>query len=221
MLGKIYKIKNLINSKLYIGQTTCSLEQRWKEHLNEAKRNRAVNRPLYRAIRKYGAENFIIELVEEVELSQLNIKEIYWIGYFHSYENGYNATLGGDGTICYDYNKIESLIKEGKTTKEIIKIIGCSSDVVRKIAKIKGIELEQPKKSLQNKMKEGKISVDQYDLKEKFLQTFESYAEAARWLEKNGYVKGNLSGVRTKIGEVCTGKRKTAYKFKWKKHSCR
>lgn len=54
-------------------------------------------RPLYKAIAKYGMENFSIETIEEVEDDFLGEREIYWINYYNSYSKGYNATLGGDG----------------------------------------------------------------------------------------------------------------------------
>lgn len=71
--------------------------------------------------------------------------------------------------------------------------------------------IEKPKRTSPEK-----CQVNQYDLNNNFIQSFESYAEAARWLENNGYVSGSLNGVRGKIGEVCKGKRKTAYKFIWR-----
>jgi hypothetical protein len=46
---------------------------------------------------KYGNEHFHIEEVEECPLEILSEREKYWIKYFFSYENGYNATMGGDG----------------------------------------------------------------------------------------------------------------------------
>jgi hypothetical protein len=55
---------------------------------------------------KYGSTHFYIELIEECPLEELAKKEIYWIGYYDTYHNGYNATLGGDGKILYDYSLI-------------------------------------------------------------------------------------------------------------------
>lgn len=58
----IYKITNLINNKCYIGKTERTIEKRWKEHLR--KRN-SLDLPLYRALNKYGINNFQIEQLEE------------------------------------------------------------------------------------------------------------------------------------------------------------
>lgn len=55
----IYKIQNLINGKIYIGQSK-NIEKRWLRHKTTAfnKNDHSYNLPLYRAIRKYGLENF-------------------------------------------------------------------------------------------------------------------------------------------------------------------
>ena len=93
----IYKITNKINGKIYIGQTTRSLKQRWKDHRCEAKdckRGRAI----HRAIHKYGVENFTIEQIDcAITQEELNEKERYWIKYYESNTSkGYNLTDGGD-----------------------------------------------------------------------------------------------------------------------------
>ena len=51
---------------------------------------------IYQAIRKHGLENFDFIILEECLTEQLNEREVYWIAYFNSYKNGYNATEGGD-----------------------------------------------------------------------------------------------------------------------------
>lgn len=94
----IYKIVNKINNKHYIGQTTKSLEERFSQHIYDSLIKKD-DKPLHRAIRKYGPENFYIELVEEVDDStSLDEREQYWIAYYNSYgqPNGYNATIGGN-----------------------------------------------------------------------------------------------------------------------------
>lgn len=209
MNGYIYKITNLINNKSYIGKTTFTIEKRFKEHKENT--NRYLNRPLYRAFRKYGVDNFSIEVVEEVDISELSNREIYWIEHYHTYSNGYNATFGGEGKVLYDYDLIAELISSGKTSKEICDEIGCCVDTVRAVAKKYGLTINGL-----NLFVESKIQVDQFTKNGEYCQTFSSYSDAAKWLENNGYVNGNLSGVRSHIGEVCRGKRKSAYGFIWK-----
>lgn len=106
MLGIIYKITNIINSKVYIGQTIRPLKIRWYEHCQSIN-NEKYQMIIKRAIHKYGKENFTIESIEECDQQLLNQREKYWISYYDSYENGYNSTLGGQ-----DYTKMPKLIKE-------------------------------------------------------------------------------------------------------------
>ena len=54
--GCIYRITNLINNKIYIGQTANKYpSKRWGCHKHEA--TSGNDKPLYRAMRKYGIEN--------------------------------------------------------------------------------------------------------------------------------------------------------------------
>ena len=64
MKGYIYLIENKINGKKYIGKTYSSIEKRWKEHIKDRTR---FDRPLYRAMNKYGIENFSIQELEYCE----------------------------------------------------------------------------------------------------------------------------------------------------------
>lgn len=56
-MGFIYKITNIKNEKIYIGLTFFTIEQRWKTHLKDSK---YVDNKFYRALKKYGAENFVV-----------------------------------------------------------------------------------------------------------------------------------------------------------------
>ena len=91
MIG-IYKIENLINGKIYIGQST-NISQRWKAHRNRPfnENSESYDCPLYRAIRKYGIENFSFVVLEETTKEELNEKEKNWIASYNSNnpENGY------------------------------------------------------------------------------------------------------------------------------------
>lgn len=93
----IYKATNKINGKVYIGQSHKTLEERMRRHKNDSKRQ---NSYFYRAIRKYGWENFSWEVIDTATTSEeLNEKEVYWIQYYQSFDNrekGYNSTSGVD-----------------------------------------------------------------------------------------------------------------------------
>lgn len=61
----IYVITNQINNKKYIGLTRQSLEKRWRTHLKDWRYKEGRTKPLYLAIKKYGPENFTIEVIKK------------------------------------------------------------------------------------------------------------------------------------------------------------
>ena len=95
-VGIIYGWYNTKNDKWYIGQTIHP-EARFKSHIYFATRIKNSNH-FYRAIRKYGLDNFVYCVLEEnVLFENLNMREMDWIEYYDSFYNGYNLTLGGGG----------------------------------------------------------------------------------------------------------------------------
>jgi len=93
----LYEIRCLKNNKGYVGQTTQPLETRWASHCREALFGNSKT-SLHRAIRKYGKENFTIEVIEICNsIEKLNKQEVYWIlkKEYTKRENGYNLTSGG------------------------------------------------------------------------------------------------------------------------------
>lgn len=88
----IYKITNKQNNKIYIGQTVNELEQRWKRHQSDALNN-VIDTHFARAIRYYGADSFIPEIIDTAtSQEELTQKESYWINYYDSCNTGYNET---------------------------------------------------------------------------------------------------------------------------------
>jgi group I intron endonuclease len=104
----VYQIKNLINFKVYIGITSREPEIRWKAHLQFYTRRKSI---LYCAMRKYGIENFEFSILEQTNnIETLKELEKKYIQQYNSYcfqesSNGYNMTLGGDGTFGYKHSE--------------------------------------------------------------------------------------------------------------------
>ena len=106
----VYCIKNIINNKEYIGLTTRTLEERWKQHIRESNREGGWewNTPLGNAIKKYGKDSFQVFVLEECSSkTEMKQKEIWLIRERKSLasETGYNLTLGGDGRLGYKLSK--------------------------------------------------------------------------------------------------------------------
>ena len=76
-MGYIYVITNKINGKQYVGKTINTIEERFKQHLRDSNKVTLEQRPLYKAIKKYGKENFSVSLLEECSFKELSVKEIY------------------------------------------------------------------------------------------------------------------------------------------------
>lgn len=105
MKDYIYKITNNINGKVYIGKSKDP-KKRFSQHCNGTS-------TISNAIRKYGVDNFTLEIVEEIVYetddihfisSNSNEREIYYIKLFNSFgDGGYNMTIGGDGIYDHDY----------------------------------------------------------------------------------------------------------------------
>jgi group I intron endonuclease len=95
-MNYLYKITNLVNNKIYIGQT-AKPSKRWSDHKSEAKRGHKKY-PLYLSIRKHGEDNFKFEIIAECKsLNDCNLTEIELVKQYNSLApNGYNLLPGGD-----------------------------------------------------------------------------------------------------------------------------
>lgn len=118
----IYKIRNCINGKVYIGQS-IDIEYRWKVH--KASIKSALRYPLYLAFRKYGINNFEFVVIEEVaHVNLLDLKEQIWMDYYQCYkpEFGYNTLAfasSAKGYVVSDETKKKiSLSNKGKKRSE-------------------------------------------------------------------------------------------------------
>lgn len=211
-MAYIYQITNDVNQKIYIGKTENSIEKRFKEHCWDASRERNEKRPLYNAMRKYGVEHFHIELIEETNNPEE--REAYWIEKKQSFKNGYNATIGGDGRKYIDYDLVVKTYQDLQNIKLVAKQLHHDESTISKILKEKNIDI---KSSIEWMRENRGKKVGQYDLNDNFIQSFDSRGLASKYLIDNHYTTSvAIDAVAGRIGQVCNGKRKTAYGFKWK-----
>ena len=122
MTTGIYKIENLLNGKVYIGQSV-HIERRWQQHCQPS-----ADSAIAKAIQKYGKENFSFQIIDECDEALLNMKEAFYIKKFDSLvPNGYNIEEKQDNSSCYfvKYPKetflqiVEDLISSEQTIQEI------------------------------------------------------------------------------------------------------
>ena len=148
--GRIYIIRNKVNTKVYVGQTTVSIKLRFQNHLSAARHDKDY--VIGKAIRKYGEQNFYIELLEECLSSELNEREMYWISFFNSTDNkcGYNISIGGNVVRTKeDLNDtfIVNLFKSGIPAYSIAKMLHTGipkiTNLLRKLNISYGVDLQK------------------------------------------------------------------------------
>lgn len=242
-MGYIYIVINDINHKVYIGQTSTSLNQRWYEHTRSDINNGSH---FHNALLKYGVDKFHMYLLEKCATDKLNEREIYYISIFNSYKNGYNMTPGGAGVAGYKHTD-ENKLKMSQASKRFwdslsdtdrqlfiqqraSKLKGVAKSPEHKLALSKarqgkytgkdnafyGKHHTQETKDIISKCNTGRISKCRKPVKLIELdKTFSSYTEAWRWLVAQGLCKTKTSqSCNTQIKESI--KRNTrAYGYHW------
>lgn len=202
----IYKITNKFNGKSYIGLST-NIEERFKKH-----RQKQGDKILYSAFQKYGIENFDFSIIELCSSELLAEREKYWIAYYDTYNNGYNATLGGEGNCRINHQDvIQDFLKTG-SCKETADNLGITPYTVGHILTSNSI----PHRTSSECGGLNKKPVGQFSKDGKFIQEFSSQEEAAKYLISIGKTKASINTIRGHIGQNCAGKEKTSYGFVWK-----
>lgn len=217
MNGLIYIIKNSQNDKVYIGQTTQTLQGRWDDHRIKSQ---TYKNNLYAAIREIGLENFFIEEIENnINKEDLNDRESYWILYYNSIETGYNMVMPCSvinrrpvykihpitNTIIEQYDSVSAAASDNNLDKSGIskvclgkgnslggfKWCYCDNYDIDYLSSIKA----QPRFN----------AVYQLDLKGNIIKQWISISEI---VDSLGYNQSCIS-------ECCNGNNKTAYNYNW------
>ena len=215
-IGYIYKITNLINGKMYVGQTTKTIEERFRHHKNDCfrKNKSSYNYPLYNAMRKYGIENFEIEELECCDISLLDEREIFWIKFFNTFYNGYNATLGGKGghTLNLDEKIIVEKYKKYGTMKKVAKEYNCSKDTIKNILMKHNICITPSTKHAKNKG----LTVQRFSKTNVLLEEYTTLVDAGQWAINNNLTKSTIpryAGMSIKRAII---ENKSCFGFIWK-----
>ena len=217
LMAYIYKITNKENGKEYVGKTEHSdPRNRFKEHLQESRQKRSKERPLYRAINKYGEDNFQFTVLEEVTSEEASNREKYWVKKLGTYGSvGYNATKGGDGSIYLDYQKIIEDYRLIGEQREVARINNCHEDSVKLILEKFNIPIITSDEILATKYAKGVEMLNKST--QEVIETFPSQIAAARYLIDNGYSNTKSAGsLSSKISLVVRGKRASCAGFKWR-----
>lgn len=219
----VYKITNSVNDKLYIGVTVKTLQNRWNRHKSSA--NNGSNSPIHRAMRKYGFDAFSIELIMEVNsVEEMKKMEQMFIEEYNTFGpdgRGYNATKGGDGTWGRTHSqqtleKIKDGLQKARDEGRFLNEAWYQKCLLARKNQI-GVSFTEERKQKISKSLKGKsknhlsgklpVSVDQY-CKEtgEYIQTFESYGQAARAINSN----------QSDVMRCCQGKRRSVKGFIFK-----
>lgn len=242
--GVIYKIKNLINGKMYIGQTSkLYINDRWSQHKCNAKAGKAGY--LYNAIRKYGEENFEFKvLLHKIPIDKLNFYEQLWIKKFHTRNpNGYNLTDGGEGTRGFipwnkgikrsqeDVEKMKAHFTPEVREQLRQRVLGEKNPMYGRRGESNPSfgncrygednpfyskrHSEKTKAILSEAQSGKKQKVVMLDINtEEYVKTFASYAEAAKYLRDNTEYIHADDGA---ISKCAKGIYKYVYGHKWKR----
>jgi len=154
----VYLITNLINGKRYIGQTNRPLARRWSQHCSSS-----GCCALSSAIRKYGKENFSMEILFDVSTRELadEFEKEYIERYHTMVPNGYNLKTGGDVPVYSEESRRKmSVSAKGKISP--LRGATLSEETKRRISETKtGVSLsEKAKKNISLALKGHLCSED-------------------------------------------------------------
>lgn len=188
-MAYIYGIKNRINQKWYVGQSIYFPKERWRQEIAGYDSHDMV---ISKAIKKYGVDNFDFMILEEVDESCLDDREIHWIKNKDSYLHGYNSTRGGKShlgyRIPYDLEDIVNYYVENPKTscRDVAAHFDIFHETVSSILKEFNVPLRKGKNPIILKKDD-----DEW--------TFSTYKDAAQFLINNGVASCGMENLRKNI----------------------
>lgn len=202
----IYKITNLINGKVYIGETNRTINIRWQQHKSRVK-DPSYTEYLYLSMRKYGVENFAIEEIEQCSPENRFERETYYILKYNSLApNGYNLILSQNGPTPESMQAALSYWNDGLSLVGIGNKLHMDPKTISGYLKSLGITQEKIfERRAKNTGKYSSKVVIQYTLAGEEIQEWPSGTAAAKALNLN----------TASICKCCTGSLLTYNNYVW------
>ena len=244
--GYIYKITNNVNNHFYIGQTRQTIEKRFADHVKDSKMDRYSKYGLYKAMKKYGVDNFSIEQLEKYScytdkelLNILNDREhVIIVESKKQYgKSVYNYSDGGDYDGCsvlrvpvIQYDLCGNELERYNTISEAKMKTGCSGivDVINK----KPMSITSGGyvwRRTDNPLTQSEINellkrfdnseIVQFGIGMKILNTFKNLNAASDYIInilKSHNETFSAQTIMANIKSCCNGRQKTAFGFIWK-----
>lgn len=205
----IYKITNLINNKIYIGETIRNLNVRWNEHKSEALGGRhGYTYHLHNAMRKYGIDNFTIEIIDNCPDGERFLLESEYIQKYNSNnpEIGYNTVIEGTGRTLISTDAILEAWEEGLTINDTAKLLGVHKSTISKRLHANNITDEEIQERRGESVKQRcSRPVLQYDLQGNLIKRWPSASSC----QEDGYTQSEISS-------CCRQEIRIAYNYLWK-----
>lgn len=135
--GYIYAIQNLVNQKIYIGQS-INVIKRWEYHISHMKKL-ADKYPLYKDMYEYDISQFIFRILESnIPINLLDEREQYYILKYNSIQNGYNIQIGGkiahtQKLTQQEINHIYQLLRDRVPMPEIAQLYQVNTSTISDI----------------------------------------------------------------------------------------
>lgn len=224
IISGIYKITNLKNGMIYIGQSN-NIYKRFREHKQLNNESYAIDK----AINEYGSDYFKFEIIEKCKKEDLQIREQYWIEYYNSVETGYNKQSFSTNPInnpswhnkkVYSYDLDGNFIESFDSISEAAIAINRSTAGILKCLRYNDNKhssgermwfAEYVKKTLPyEKIPHGQLrTIYCYDADTRlFIKSYKSCNEASLEL-------ANKDSSQTHISDVIKGNRKTCFGYLW------
>lgn len=229
----IYTITNLLNGKVYVGQSRNTVSSRWYKHIRgDGSKCASV---IHKAIVKHGAENFKFSVIDFCEtIEQMDYKEKYHIKTLNTMSpNGYNITSGGGHGFVYTKEHRARLSESAKNKdKEVFKK---HSEFMKK--RMGTPEMKAHMSEIAKKTHTGRKQRAEQVERRAVLRRGAKFTEEQLVTLARAHMKGRIiccsngkeylsayeascdtGAIREHIGSICSGKRKSSngYRFWYK-----